>query len=80
MPVFFAAAGWANATGTPVSSASRLRPLVGLAAVVVSMWSVAAGVEVLTTGHRGVVGDGARIATQPLCSSLPTCRLPLAAR
>lgn len=66
MPVFFAAAGWANATGTLVHTATRLRTLVALAAAVVCLWSTAAGVAVLIAGSAGVVGDGARIATQPL--------------
>ncbi len=66
MPVFFAAAGWANATATPRSAAPRLRALVGAGAVVVVLWSTAAATEVVIRGEGGVVGDGARIATQPL--------------
>lgn len=66
MPVFFAAAGWANATSSWASSAPRLRRLVGLGAVVVCAWSAAVVVTVVVAGHPGVVGDGARIATQPL--------------
>lgn len=66
MPVFFAAAGWANATATLATSAGRVRSLVGLGAVVVGAWSGAVVVAVLTTGRAGVVADGARIATQPL--------------
>jgi hypothetical protein len=66
MPVFFAAAGWANASSTPLRAAPRLRTLVGLGAVVVLVWYVPAVVERLVTGERGVLGDGARIATQPL--------------
>jgi hypothetical protein len=66
MPVFFAAAGWANASGTVLRAAPRLRTLVGLGAVVVLVWYVPAMVERLATGERGVLGDGARIATQPL--------------
>ena len=66
MPVFFAAAGWANASSTPRSAASRLRTLVGLGAVVVVLWSTASIVEILVRGEGGVVADGARIATQPL--------------
>jgi hypothetical protein len=66
MPVFFAAAGWANATSTPRSSAPRLRTLVGLGAVVVVSWSTMSIVEILVEGEGGVVADGARIATQPL--------------
>jgi hypothetical protein len=65
MPVFFAAAGWANATATPRSAAPRLRTLVGIAAVVVVTWSSASMVEFVVHGG-GVVADGARIATQPL--------------
>jgi hypothetical protein len=66
MPVFFAAAGWANASGTPLRVGPRLRTLVGLGGVVVLVWYVPAVVERLVTGERGVLGDGARIATQPL--------------
>jgi hypothetical protein len=66
MPVFFAAAGWANATSTPRSAAPRLRTLVGLGAVVVVLWSTMSIVEILVRGEGGVVADGARIATQPL--------------
>jgi hypothetical protein len=66
MPVFFAAAGWANANATPVSAAHRLHSLVGLAAVVVGAWSLAALLERMLTGDGGVVADGARLATQPL--------------
>ena len=66
MPVFFAAAGWANATATPRTAAPRLRSLVGLGAVVVVVWSAAAVVALLATDDGGIVADGARIATQPL--------------
>lgn len=66
MPVFFAAAGWANASATLASSASRLRTLVGLGAVVVTAWSMAVVVAVAVSGDAGIVGDGARVATQPL--------------
>jgi hypothetical protein len=66
MPVFFAAAGWANATATPQSATRRLRTLVGLAAVVVGVWSAASVTEMLIRGKGGLVADGARIATQPL--------------
>jgi hypothetical protein len=66
MPVFFAAAGWANATSTPRSGAARLRTLVGLGAVVVVLWSTASIIELVVRGEGGIVADGARIATQPL--------------
>jgi hypothetical protein len=66
MPVFFAAAGWANATATPRSSARRLATLVGAGAVVVVGWSAAVVVTVLVAGETGLAGRGARIATQPL--------------
>ncbi|MGD9703065.1 MAG: acyltransferase family protein [Acidimicrobiia bacterium] len=66
MPVFFAAAGWANAAGTAQSVAPRLRTLAGLATIVVGCWAVAVIVAVAVNGKAGVVGDGARIATQPL--------------
>jgi hypothetical protein len=45
MPVFFAAAGWANAASRPLGAASRLRTLVGLGSVVVLVWYVPAVVE-----------------------------------
>lgn len=66
MPVFFAAAGWANSTSDLRGSASRLRTLVGLGAVVVTAWVALLGVVALITGSGGVVAMGARIATQPL--------------
>ncbi|HSB84688.1 MAG TPA: acyltransferase [Ilumatobacteraceae bacterium] len=66
MPVFFAAGGYANATATLGDSARRLRLLAGLASVVVVAWSIAVAIAVLTTGRSGIVGDGARLATQPL--------------
>lgn len=66
MPVFFAAGGWANATATVSSSAARVRALVGLAAVVVGGWTAAVVIATVVAGDPGVVGDGARIATQPL--------------
>jgi hypothetical protein len=66
MPVFFAAAGWANATATPRSAAPRLGRLVGLGAVVVVLWSVASVGELLVRGNGGIVADGGRVATQPL--------------
>ena len=66
MPVFFAAAGWANATATPRSAAPRLGRLVGLSAVVVVLWSVFSVGELLVRGDGGVVADGGRLATQPL--------------
>jgi len=65
MAVFFAAAGWANAHATLRSSAPRLRSLIGLGAIVVSVWVGLAWVALLA-GGGGVVADGARIATQPL--------------
>lgn len=66
MPVFFAAAGWANSRGGLHTAAARLRPLVGLTTVVVALWYLPALVERTLSGGRGVVGDGARIATQPV--------------
>ena len=66
MPIFFAAGGWANATATAQSSATRLRTLMGLGAVVVTIWSGASIIELLIVGHGATVADGARIATQPL--------------
>jgi hypothetical protein len=65
MPVFFAAGGWANAASTAVAAAARVRRVVGLAAVVVGVWWAAAVVEWLVHGGRGIVNDGARLATQP---------------
>lgn len=66
MPVFFAAGGWANTRATLATSAVRLRSLVGLSAVVVVVWSVFVAVVTALTGEAGVVGTGARLATQPL--------------
>lgn len=66
MPVFFAAAGWANATSSFAAATARVRTLVGLGAVVVCNWSAGAIVAELITGDSGALGDGARIATQPL--------------
>ena len=66
MPIFFAAGGWANATATPQSSAARLRALMGLGAIVVTLWSAASIIELLVIGHGSTLSDGARIATQPL--------------
>jgi hypothetical protein len=66
MPVFFAAAGWANATSTPRSAAPRLGALVGVGAVVVVSWSAASIGEILLRGDGGILADGARLATQPL--------------
>jgi hypothetical protein len=66
MPIFFASAGWANATSTLTGATARLRTLVGLAAVLVGGWAAAVVVATTVTGEAGVVGDGARIATQPL--------------
>ena len=66
MPIFFAAGGWANATATAQSSAARLRTLMGLGAVVVTIWSGASIVELVIVGHGSTLADGARIATQPL--------------
>lgn len=66
MPMFFAAGGWANATATLATSVPRLRTLVGLGAVVVCAWSAGVVVAAVVVGDPGVVGDGARIATEPL--------------
>ncbi len=66
MPLFFAAGGYANATATLAATARRLRLLAALGAVVVSAWSVAVIVAMLATGRPGIVGQGARLATQPL--------------
>jgi hypothetical protein len=66
MPMFFAAGGWANATATLATALPRLRTLVGLGAIVVCAWSAGVVVMALVVGDPGVVGDGARIATEPL--------------
>jgi hypothetical protein len=67
MPVFFAAGGWANATTPPQRAAPRLRTLVGLALAVVGCWSLAVLVaSAIRGGDPGVLGQGARLATQPL--------------
>lgn len=65
MPVFFAAAGWANAGSTWRAVVPRIRALVGFAAVVVGVWSALVVLTAATVGDPGVVGDGARLATQP---------------
>jgi hypothetical protein len=65
MPVFFAAAGWANRGSRWRDVVPRLGALVGFAAVVVAAWSTLVVVTVAALGDPGVVGDGARIATQP---------------
>lgn len=77
MPVFFAAAGWANATATVEVAATRLRALVGTALVVVCGWSATVIAVRTIPGHAGIAGDGARIATQPLW--FLAAYLPLAA-
>ena len=67
MPVFFAAGGWANASTSPRGAAPRLRTLIGLAAAVVGCWSIAVLVaSAFLGGEPGVLGKGARLATQPL--------------
>lgn len=66
MPVFFVAAGFANAASDPFAAAGRLRTLVGLAAAVIVSWSVVVVVSEPFIGRGSVVGDGARLATQPL--------------
>jgi hypothetical protein len=66
MPVFFAAAGWAHTTSSLATASARLSALIGLGAVVVTVWSAAVVVTVMVNGDAGVLGDGARIATQPL--------------
>ena len=66
MAVFFAAAGWANARSSLATATSRLRTMVGLGAVVVATWSAAVVLTAVITGRPGVIGSGARIATQPL--------------
>jgi hypothetical protein len=66
MPVFFAAGGWANATGTLRTSAARLSTLVGAAAVVVVAWSAGVALTWAVAGESNLIGRGARVATQPL--------------
>jgi len=67
MPVFFAAGGWANATTSPRRAAIRLLTLVGMAIAVVGCWSAAVLIaSLLREGDPGVIGSGARLATQPL--------------
>jgi hypothetical protein len=77
MPVFFGAAGWANATSTMETITERLRTLIGLGTVVATTWSGAVVAAVLANGTPGIIGDGARIATQPLW--FLAAYLPLAA-
>lgn len=76
MPVFFAAAGWANATARLGAAAPRLRALVGVAAVV-ALWAMAVVAATLAAGDPGIVAAGARISTQPLW--FLAAYLPLAA-
>lgn len=66
MPIFFAAAGWANARATVLSAAPRLAALVGAATAVVVVWSAGVIAAQVVAGQPGVVADGARIATQPV--------------
>jgi hypothetical protein len=66
MPIFFAAAGWANARASVGTSAARLGSLVGAAAAVVVVWSAGVIAAQALAGQPGVVADGARIATQPV--------------
>jgi len=66
MPIFFAAAGWANARASVVPAAPRLGSLVGAATAVVVVWSAGVVVAQAVAGRPGVVADGARIATQPV--------------
>lgn len=66
MPVFFAAGGYANATAAVSDAAGRLRLLAALGSVVVVSWSIGVAVMELITGSPGIVGNGARLATQPL--------------
>lgn len=72
MPVFFVAAGWAAASSSRSQRSaadgarSRVRVLVLLACVVTALWGTVAVVEQLVTRKRGVLTDGARLATQPL--------------
>lgn len=66
MPVFFAAAGWANLRSDLRSSAVRLRALIGFGAAVITAWVGLLAVTWLVAGEPGVVSDAARIATQPL--------------
>jgi hypothetical protein len=65
MPVFFAAAGFANATVPLRRAAPRLRRLIGTATVVVAAWSVLV-VVALVVSDTDLVAKGARLATQPL--------------
>ena len=77
MPIFFAAAGWANASSTLTNAAGRLRALVGLTGMVVAAWSVPVILASLLAGGPGGMGSGARLATQPLW--FLAAYLPLAA-
>lgn len=65
MPVFFAAAGWANATTSAANAAPRIRTLVGVATTVIVAWSFGVLLATAIAGDPGVVADGARVATQP---------------
>jgi Acyltransferase family len=66
MPVFFAAAGWANSTSGVERARPRLRALAGVGVVVVGCWSLAVVATIVVAGDAGIAGDGARLATQPL--------------
>ena len=66
MPAFFVAAGWANAHSTINNRIRRLRILVAVSATVITIWSLISILEIVVTQQSGVLGDGARIATQPL--------------
>lgn len=66
MPLFFLAGGYSNATSVFREACARLATFAALAATVVSAWAVPVVIAELSTGSSGVIGDGARLATQPL--------------
>lgn len=66
MPLFFLAGGFANATSTFRIATSRLAMFAALASVVVTAWAVPVVITEWSLGSSGVIGDGARLATQPL--------------
>lgn len=66
MPLFFLAGGYANAESTFEESTKRLSLFAGIATIVVSVWALPVVIADAVSGSTGIVGDGARVATQPL--------------
>jgi hypothetical protein len=66
MPLFFLAGGYANSESSFTESTRRLSLFAGLATIVVSVWALPVVITQVLAGSTGIVGDGARVATQPL--------------